>query len=708
MVQLFEFEAAAEHYRYAFDKFSENGFDLYAVDCRNGLAWLRMLKGDYHVALKELAECEEGYQRIKQPRGVVLCQLDRAEAFLALNLFDDAEKTARAARTGARQLGIAYETAKADFFLAQALYGTGRVGQSKKALDAADSGFTEARNGGFRAAVELFRARFDTRQSRSDRIETARRRFSQAQLPLWEAICDVQRLSSDPDNQKALRRLNRNAAARTVPHLIAEKQTLLGDRAARRGRKQDAVEYWRQAADVLDAVRAKLPPLELRDAFSQNRRSPHLNLVRSELPDRPDQAAAWSERYRTAGIWAASDTLLRADHERSRAEQSLAALAQQVTNLAGRLDPSGQRTGPPAVSRQLNQLQRSVRDRLAVLESHPGSEFDAPDELAKRFRTCSQRLPIVQFHRDGNDLHAFVHRRGDTQWVQYSGGAEELAALIARWRFLVSLRSHAGSSVGKRDIEDERQLLTRLGQWLWKPLGIPERTRKVLLLPEGDLYNLPWGALQTDGRPLAERHRFILAPSLRHYHHARETRVRSRHGDVFIGRTDGLTHLGSELDRLLENPDIDVHRRCRRDDVPDAGVARLWHFTGHATLRADNPFYSALEMVDGPLFAADFRLRKVKLDLALLAGCRTGQQVSLPGEETTGLVRSLLEMGARNVIASGWAIADHPTAFWTGRFYEHYLAGCDLTETVGRAAMETREKFPSAYHWAAFSLYGAG
>ncbi len=708
LVQLFEFGEAAEHYQFALDIFSNNGFDLYAVDCRNGLAWLRMLTGEYHVALTELAACEDGYRRIKQPRGVVLCQLDRAEAFLALNLFTDAERAAQAAGKGARRLGITYETAKADFFLARALYGAGQHGPSMRALKAAEQGFEQARSDGFRAAVELFRARFESQQLRRDRIERARRRFSQAQLPLWEAICDVQRLGADPENNHALRRLNRNAAARTVPHLIAERQTLLGDRAARRGRNHNAAEHWRRAADVLDAVRAKLPPLELRDAFSQRGRSPHLSLVRSELPDRPAHAAAWAERYRTAGIWATAESFLQDDPNRTRAEQSLAALAQQVTSLAGRLDQSGQRTSLPVANRELTRLQRTVRDTLAAIDSDSPSRLDSPVAIMDRFAAISCNSPIVQFHRDRSDLYAFVHQDGDTRWIQYPNGVEEAAAQIARWRFLVSARSHRGGPLSERDMTDEHTLLTRIGQWLWAPLEISRSARTVLLLPEGELYNLPWLALRIDSHALAEIHRFILAPSLRHYDHARAKRVRGARGDVFIGRTDGLTHIAEELAALLAHADFRVHGNCRRAEVPRSGAARLWHFTGHATLRADNPFYSALEMADGPLFAADFRLRRVKLGLAMLAGCRTGQQACLPGEETTGLVRSLLEMGARNVIASGWTVADRSTAWWTSKFYEHYFAGLKLTEAVSRAAIQTREKFPSAYHWAAFSLYGAG
>ena len=80
----------------------------------------------------------------------------------------------------------------------------------------------------------------------------------------------------------------------------------------------------------------------------------------------------------------------------------------------------------------------------------------------------------------------------------------------------------------------------------------------------------------------------------------------------------------------------------------------------------------------------------------------------MPGEESTGLVRSLLEMGARNVIAGHWPVADHSTARWMASFYNQYLRGASIHEAIRSAACTVREQYRSAYHWAAFSLFGAG
>ena len=125
-------------------------------------------------------------------------------------------------------------------------------------------------------------------------------------------------------------------------------------------------------------------------------------------------------------------------------------------------------------------------------------------------------------------------------------------------------------------------------------------------------------------------------------------------------------------------------------------------------LRSDNPFYSSLLLEDGPLYAADFRLRRNRVNLVTLAACRTGQQVYLPGEEMTGLVRALLEMGARSVLAGLWAVSDETASNWMREFYRNYFSGKSVGQSYRSATLTIREQYPSAYDWAAFAVYGAG
>jgi len=232
----------------------------------------------------------------------------------------------------------------------------------------------------------------------------------------------------------------------------------------------------------------------------------------------------------------------------------------------------------------------------------------------------------------------------------------------------------------------------------------------VLIIPDGQLSNLPWSAFIHQGHPLAADHGLVLSPSLQHYLHARSTAVPADAPvGVFVGGKSNLAPVREELAALLQGADpVEMRDPCRRGDWPAVGEWAMWHFTGHARYRADNPFYSSLSLEDGPLFGADFRLKNCRVGLVTLAACRTAHQSVQPGEEATGLVRCLLEMGSRNVVGSHWAVSDHSVVVWMNHYYKAILAGRTVREAVREASLTTREEYPSVYDWASFSVYGAG
>lgn len=329
--------------------------------------------------------------------------------------------------------------------------------------------------------------------------------------------------------------------------------------------------------------------------------------------------------------------------------------------------------------------------------------------LRRMIKTVSHRLPVIQFHGLDDDIIAFVHQNGETRVRRFSGGVSRLAEDMCKWRFILEgqlLETAADHAVSTA----EKTLWREVGGWLWSPLEIGPDQRDILILPEGDLFNLPWPALIVDGMVLAERHRFTLSPSLRHFHAAARVHTEARDFQIFRGATVDLPATDREIASLssLFGSRTVVHQPCRRDDWPSDGEAFAWHFVGHASIRADNPFYSCLHLDDGPLFAADFRLKRCRVNMVTLSACRSGEQVTMPGEESTGLVRSLLEMGARNVIASRWPVSDRSAAFWMEQFYNRLVGGAGLPEALKSASLEVRERFPSAYHWSAFAAFGAG
>ncbi len=713
LVQLFDFDAATELYEKARDVYRAHDRELDAIDAEWGLSWLHMLEGKFHIALQELADCEAAYRRIDVPLRVASCELDRAEVYLNLNLFSDAFVSAREAERQFRALGIRYETSKAAFYLAQAGHALGENRIAGQALRRARIGFEAEQNHGFLGATYLLRGYSARSQSdRGQAFERAFDEFSRAQLPLWQAICDLHLAAIGVDATAPQQRLRENPAVEAAPHLYARWQTILGDRAQQAGDPAAARAHWEAAAHRLDFLRAQLPPLDLRSSFSRQPESPHQRLIESIVEEQPTRAAVWSERLKTAGIWSP----LRGNFEslpgRRRVEESLDALAEQYAKLSRQIFSGRERLATDSLqSESITELRSRIRLELARLERP--SQLEAADSLlAEAFLSHSKDVTILQFYLSQHDLLAFIHEQGQTRYVRFAAGRAIINRLARQWQFLLESAALSEHLKEPYDLRSETRLMDRLGELLWAPLELDRSAEQILLLPEGDLFNLPWWAIRHGNRPLIEQHRFVHTPSLRHHLHACKQQARSQRISLFVGDARDLQHVPRELDAVLSAaPDhfaIQIHREARRSDWPRRGSARIWHFAGHALLNAENPFYSSLGLHDGPLFAADFRMRRVNVELVTLAACQSGAQVALPGEESTGLVRSLLEMGARNVVAGHWPVADESTAAWMTLFYRAYFKQKNIAEAARYASAAVREKYPSAYHWAAFCLYGAG
>jgi len=713
LVQLFDMDTAEKLYFRAADIYEKDGRVLDACDARYGLAWLWMLTGKFHVALRELSACEKIYRESGERRGEALCILDRAEVYLGLGLNGDAMTAARRAERKFASLGLRYERSKAQLFCGQAANGLGRRREAQIMLDKAQGGFRREKNQGFLGAAYLLGAEMSApmRKEMADKIQAARRCFVRAQLPYWEAMCDLTEAVA-LDRDEPLKRLARQPVTHWVPYLYSYWQTALGDRAFAAGRRQSARRHWRQAAERLDSVRAQLPPVDMRGAYSRRIHLPHLRLVATAWQTEPPVAAVWSERNRTAGLWAPIAHADDSSGSRQVVEKSLNALSAHVASLLQRSSPQEtvRRSPSPGNGATMIRLQRQIREGMAVLEDAPAPAPETMEKLQAHFKAVARRLPVIQIHVQDNDLLLFRHYDNDISVRRLSGGKQRLDEFMLKWRYVLESQLLANGAGNAGLLQLEYDVWSELGAWLWRPLEIPESIERVLILPEGESANLPWPALIVDGAPLDELHRFILAPSLRHFSAADKVTVDSDTVRVFGGLSQGIPHAQREmraLRRVARSP-LFYHASSRRDDWPMQGEDHIWHFSGHANVRADNPFYSYLLLEDGPLFAADFRLKRCLVNLVSLAACRSGEDLALPGDESTGLVRSLLEMGARNVIAGRWPVSDKSAALWMSAFYTHLYSGRDLLEAAAAASAVVRRRYPSAYHWAAFAVYGAG
>ena len=104
---------------------------------------------------------------------VAWCNQEIAEILLALNAFDDASESARAAESDFSKLDMPYEAAQARVVVALAAMGLGHFDQAETNLTESREVFSRQRNGALTALINAYLAELAIKSNKPD--EAARR-----------------------------------------------------------------------------------------------------------------------------------------------------------------------------------------------------------------------------------------------------------------------------------------------------------------------------------------------------------------------------------------------------------------------------------------------------------------------------------------------------------------------------------------------------
>ena len=89
--------------------------------------------------------------------------------------------------------------------------------------------------------------------------------------------------------------------------------------------------------------------------------------------------------------------------------------------------------------------------------------------------------------------------------------------------------------------------------------------------------------------------------------------------------------------------------------------------------------------------------------LTVLSACQTAVgHYSLEG--VYGMHRGFKQAGAKSILASLWNVNDESTAQLMTLFYDKWLSGMPMQQSLREAVKELRRDYPSPYFWAPFVL----
>ena len=339
---------------------------------------------------------------------------------------------------------------------------------------------------------------------------------------------------------------------------------------------------------------------------------------------------------------------------------------------------------------------------------------------------------FAAFRAAGEPLQVFTIPRGE----------DDMKERVLAFRYLLQ-RPVAGAR--------SRAALEERGRSLAADLIAPAvpwiaRADRVLIVADGPLHALPFGALPVAGRPGASR--FLV--EWRPLHTAAsatvyaELRKRRRPHRLVAGPAPaGLVVFGDPrnprdldgrplpplpatraesraLERLFPGARVFLGRDATEEALKAAGrSARYLHVASHAVADEHLPLDSFLALSaprlprsgqdNGRLQAWEvFEQLRLDADLVTLSSCGTGTGQAPAGEGVLSLARAFQYAGARSVVASLWDIPDRSTALLMQRFYAGLARGLDKDEALRRAqlALRRRPETSHPFHWAAHQLVG--
>jgi CHAT domain-containing protein/uncharacterized protein HemY len=324
-------------------------------------------------------------------------------------------------------------------------------------------------------------------------------------------------------------------------------------------------------------------------------------------------------------------------------------------------------------------------------------------------------------------------RQVDLQPLWQKHNASLASLIVGNLEFLaVRSRSSLGSTQPQPNLPTLHQLLIDPIETLLPK----DPNARVIFIPQGSLFQVPFGALQdANGTYLIEKHTILTAPSIQVLDLTRQQRQKLAQKPVNSSRALVLGNptmpsvslsLGEPKQRLSPLPGAEAEARAiapllntqaitgaqgtKAAIIQKMPQASIIHLATHGLLDDVRGLGSAIALApsgsdDGLLTAEEIFDMKLQANLVVLSACNTGFG-RITGDGVIGLSRALISAGVPSVIVSLWAVPDAPTSELMQSFYQNLQNNPDKAQALRQAMLATMKTHPGPRNWAAFTLIG--
>ncbi len=539
---------------------------------------------------------------------------------------------------------------------------------------------------------------------------------------------------------------------RLAPGTLEEAQTLqqLGQLYRRMHQSTQAAQYLARAVDALESQVGKLgSSQDLQAAFRASHEEIYIDAIEIEL-ERGHAAEAFHlvERSR-----ARSFLTLLSERDLSFPGDLPAAIEHSLRDNTAHYDqtlrkltqwtPAAGEEAREALHRELSRLRRE-RDEIAAEIRKASPRLAAlrqpqPLDLAAARQVLDPGTLALSYSVGENQTALFaVTREGGLRVKILPVGEKQMRQDVER--FLERVRQPTADA-------ETADLARSLYRTLIGPLAdLVGKSERLLILPDGPLHRLPFGALIRDtGRRqyLTEWKPVHTALSLTVYgtlraarrepsrsavavepaqlvafgdpHYPKASAPSEDTSDPFLRNLrdlrsfnwTALPYTRREVERIAETyPEarLFLGEEAIEERAKAVGRdARVLHFATQGYLDDRIPLDSALVLTipeelspgqdNGLLQVWEiFESMRLDADLVVLSACDSALGRELSGEGLIGLTRAFQYAGARSVVASLWSVSDQATAELMTRFHRHYAAGLSKDDALRQAQIELVRK----------------
>ncbi|MCZ7571849.1 MAG: CHAT domain-containing protein [Ardenticatenaceae bacterium] len=745
LIELDDFRRARRRLLAARRAFEAEGVAAYVSLVEQDLGVLEARRGRYDRALRHLHAARAGFEALGQSTDAAVAEADLARVYLALNCAD--EVVAHSETLRARLQGFDRHTLTLDLIAAHRARGDGHTAAQLLARLRGELGDDPALSGWHaQVALEAATLALDAGQpadalregQQAARILRAQRRAVPGVLADLMTAAASMELGRPADAAPLIARAG--AEAQRLSRPLAWRAAALAARLAHlEGRLAEAAAFLERAIGIVETLRGTVPLDEWRASFLDDKLS--LYTERAALAQAEGDAVeawAWAERARGRALVellasAPQPTTSSAGGHRQR-DREVVRLEEEIHWLEQRLADAQWGVAAPARQQHTERRLAEAYRRLRLIEGEaaakpvqPGlnephtSPLAASVDLAAVRSALAPDEALVEFMVTGREerLSAFVVTRDTLHTVG------DLGVLPDLWETLAELLRfdlddfRAAPPAAWADPGWQARTVAHL-QTLYEALLAPlapwlERARRVVVVPTGQLFYVPFHALHDGARFVADRWELRYAPSAHSVRLCAE-RAQSQPGSgtplvAGVAAAGGLPHVYEEVAAVAEAL---PGARCLLDEAATLEALRtaapdvtVLHLAAHAEFRADNPLFSSVLLGAGRRLHvyAIGRLQLRRAHLVTLSACETGMS-AVQGGDLLGLAHGFFAAGAPALVVSLWPVLDAATAPLMTAFYRRLVANEGKAAALRAAQAEIREHFPHPYLWAPFVLLG--